>query len=103
MLRWAFDRLVSDTCSRGVLANWPCELSALAMARFLHEAVAVGPATGIAYQTEGNRNAAALDRYVPVNGSGALGSLQRGGALQAAGEGEGVPTAAYSSSTPQPA
>jgi secreted PhoX family phosphatase len=77
------------------------------MARFLHEAVAVGPATGIAYQTEGNRNAAALDRYVPVNGSGALGSLQQRGALQAAGEGEGegegVPTAAYSSSTPQPA
>jgi len=41
-------------------------------------------ATGIVYETEDNRNAAALYRYVPVNSSGALGSLQQGGALQAA-------------------
>lgn len=54
------------------------------MGRFVHEAVAVDPATGIVYETEDNRNAAALYRYVPVNSSGALGSLQHGGALQAA-------------------
>jgi hypothetical protein len=54
------------------------------MGRFVHEAVAVDPATGIVYETEDNRNAAALYRYVPVNSSGALGSLQQGGALQAA-------------------
>lgn len=54
------------------------------MGRFVHEAVAVDPATGIVYETEDNRNAAALYRYVPSNGSGQLGSLQQGGVLQAA-------------------
>lgn len=54
------------------------------MGRFVHEAVAVDPATGIVYETEDNRNAAALYRYVPNNTSGQIGSLQQGGTLQAA-------------------
>jgi secreted PhoX family phosphatase len=54
------------------------------MGRFVHEAVAVDPATGIVYETEDNRNAAALYRYVPVQAAGGLGSLQQGGVLQAA-------------------
>jgi hypothetical protein len=54
------------------------------MGRFVHEAVAVDPATGIVYQTEDNRNASALYRYLPTNRSGGLGTLQQGGILQAA-------------------
>jgi len=54
------------------------------MGRFVHEAVAVDPATGIVYETEDNRNAAALYRYVPNNTKGGIGSLQQGGRLQAA-------------------
>ena len=54
------------------------------MGRFIHEAVAVDPATGIVYETEDNRNIAAFFRYVPADTSGAVGSLHRGGTLQAA-------------------
>ncbi len=54
------------------------------MGRFVHEAVAVDPVSGIVYQTEDNRNAAALYRYVPTNRTGGLGTLQQGGTLQAA-------------------
>jgi uncharacterized protein len=54
------------------------------MGRFVHEAVAVDPTTGIVYETEDNRNASALYRYVPNNSSGQIGSLQQGGVLQAA-------------------
>lgn len=54
------------------------------MGRFVHEAVAVDPATGIVYETEDNRNAAALYRYLPKNSSGQVGSLHQGGVLQAA-------------------
>lgn len=54
------------------------------MGRFVHEAVAVDPGTGRVYQTEDNRNVAALYRYVPVDPTGGLGSLHRGGQLQAA-------------------
>ncbi len=54
------------------------------MGRFVHEAVAVDPATGIVYETEDNRNASALYRYLPHDRSGRVGSLQQGGVLQAA-------------------
>ncbi len=54
------------------------------MGRFAHEAVAVDPSTGTVYETEDNRNLSAFFRYVPVDTLGAVGSLQRGGVLQAA-------------------
>lgn len=54
------------------------------MGRFIHEAVAVDPATSIVYETEDNRNIAAFFRYVPTDTSGAVGSLHHGGTLQAA-------------------
>lgn len=54
------------------------------MGRFVHEAVAVDPQTGHVYQTEDNRNVAALFRYVPTDARGGVGSLARGGRLQAA-------------------
>ena len=54
------------------------------MGRFVHEAVAVDPATGNVYLTEDNRNCSAFFRYVPTDAGGGLGSLQRGGRLQAA-------------------
>lgn len=54
------------------------------MGRFIHEAVAVDPATGVVYETEDNRNIAAFFRYVPADTSGAVGSLHHGGTLQAA-------------------
>jgi uncharacterized protein len=54
------------------------------MGRFPHEAVAIDPSTGIVYQTEDNRNVAALYRYVPVDSSRRIGALHRGGRLQAA-------------------
>lgn len=52
------------------------------MGRFAHEAIAVDPLTGYVYETEDARNLSAMYRYVPNDGSGALGSLQRGGRLQ---------------------
>ena len=54
------------------------------MGRFVHEAVAVDPASGHVYQTEDNRNLSALYRYVPARRVGCIGSLHRGGRLQAA-------------------
>ena len=54
------------------------------MGRFVHEAVAVDPATGFVYETEDNRNLAAFFRYVPDNLTGHVGSLHEGGTLQAA-------------------
>ncbi len=54
------------------------------MGRFVHEAVAVDPVTGAVYMTEDNRNCASLFRFLPNDTSRALGSLQRGGRLQAA-------------------
>lgn len=54
------------------------------MGRFVHEAVAVDPATGDVYETEDSRNLSGFFRYRPVDTSGAAGSLQRGGVLQAA-------------------
>lgn len=54
------------------------------MGRFVHEAVAVDPATGAVYLTEDNRNIAAFYRYLPTDTSGRVGSLHHGGTLQAA-------------------
>jgi len=54
------------------------------MGRFVHEAVAVDPASGIVYQTQDDLNRSALYRYVPDDDSGRPGSLARGGRLQAA-------------------
>jgi len=56
------------------------------MGRFVHEAVAVDPATGVIYETEDNRNASALFRYVPPAGTATrrLTRVPRGGRLQAA-------------------
>ncbi len=54
------------------------------MGRFVHEAVAVDPASGHVYLTEDNRNISALYRYLPQDSSGQPGSLHRGGRLQAA-------------------
>jgi secreted PhoX family phosphatase len=60
------------------------------MGRILHEAVAVDPHSGYVYETEDNRNLAALFRYVsrrerrfPGRHDG-LGGLRGGGTLQAA-------------------
>ena len=54
------------------------------MGRFVHEAVAIDPVTGYVYLTEDNRNCSSFFRFVPHDTSGAVGSLQRGGRLQAA-------------------
>ena len=54
------------------------------MGRFVHEAAAVDPASGIVYLTEDNRNVSALYRYLPLDRSGRIGSLHAGGRLQAA-------------------
>jgi uncharacterized protein len=54
------------------------------MGRFVHEAVAVDPATGWVYETEDSRNLSALFRFKPNNAAGGVGSLQEGGTLQAA-------------------
>jgi uncharacterized protein len=53
------------------------------MGRFVHEAVAVDPATGYIYETEDNRNVSGFYRYIPDDLSGTLGSLHKGGTLQA--------------------
>lgn len=52
------------------------------MGRFMHEAVAVDPATGIVYLTE-DRGDGLLYRFLPADRSGRLGSLSKGGRLQA--------------------
>ena len=65
-------------------ANASLATPIVGMGRFVHEAVAVDPASGAVYLTEDNRNAAALYRYLPFNISGQIGSLQQGGTLQAA-------------------
>lgn len=54
------------------------------MGRFSHEAVAIDPSSGYVYQTEDSRNLSSFYRYKPVDRSGGLGSLHRGGTLQAA-------------------
>lgn len=54
------------------------------MGRFVHEAVALDPATGDVYETEDNRNLSALYRFRPLNTGRQVGDLQRGGTLQAA-------------------
>jgi uncharacterized protein len=54
------------------------------MGRFVHEAVAVDPATGDVYETEDSRNLSAFFRYRPADATRAPGSLLRGGVLQAA-------------------
>ena len=56
----------------------------VAMGRFSHEAAAVDPATGYVYLTEDMRNASGFYRFIPTDSSGRLGSLARGGRLQAA-------------------
>ncbi|HUQ66533.1 MAG TPA: alkaline phosphatase PhoX [Flavitalea sp.] len=53
-----------------------------AMGRFVHESIAVHPATGIVYQTEDEGNGL-LYRYIPdATGDLSAGSLQKGGRLQ---------------------
>ena len=54
------------------------------MGRFVHEAVAIDPASGAVYLTEDSRNLSALYRYRPADTSGRIGSLHVGGVLQAA-------------------
>lgn len=54
------------------------------MGRFMHEAVAVDPATGDAYLTEDSRNKAGLYRFRPADTSGRPGSYEAGGRLQMA-------------------
>ncbi len=54
------------------------------MGRFVHEAVAVDPDTGIVYETEDSRNLSGLFRFKPANTAGGVGSLHQGGTLQAA-------------------
>lgn len=54
------------------------------MGRMSHEAVAIDPATGIAYLTEDARNMSGLYRFIPNDTSGQPGSLENGGRLQAA-------------------
>ncbi|MBC7778857.1 MAG: DUF839 domain-containing protein [Proteobacteria bacterium] len=56
----------------------------VAMGRMPHEAVAVDPLNGIVYETEDNRNAAGLYRFIPTVAQGAPGTLEQGGRLQGA-------------------
>jgi secreted PhoX family phosphatase len=65
---YVFEVPVSGESSREPLA---------AMGRFVHEAVAVDPATGVVFQTE-DANRAGLYRFVPA----VAGRLDRGGRLQ---------------------
>ncbi|GGB52755.1 hypothetical protein GCM10011409_32930 [Lentibacillus populi] len=54
------------------------------MGAFSHEAVDVDPATGIVYMTEDDGPESYFYRYIPNDPSGKIGSLQKGGKLQAA-------------------
>ncbi|MBT9456812.1 MAG: DUF839 domain-containing protein [Burkholderiaceae bacterium] len=56
----------------------------IGMGRFAHEAVAIDPATGIAYLTEDSSGKSGFYRYIPNVTQGALGSLAQGGKLQMA-------------------
>jgi hypothetical protein len=56
----------------------------MAMGRMLHEAVAVDPATAIAYMTEDAPYNSGFYRYVPNDASGHAGAYEAGGRLQAA-------------------
>jgi uncharacterized protein len=65
----------------------PAQTSAepiVGMGRFAHEAVAIDPATGIAYQTEDSSGKSGFYRYIPNVLPGAMGSLAQGGRLQMA-------------------
>lgn len=55
-----------------------------AMGAFSHEAVDVDPATGIVYMTEDDGPESYFYRYIPNDPSGKVGSLHKGGRLQAA-------------------
>ena len=55
----------------------------LGMGRMKHEAVAVDPATKIAYLTEDNPGHSCFYRFVPDDASGTPGSYEAGGRLQA--------------------
>jgi len=54
------------------------------MGRFQHEAAAVDPRTSYVYLTEDNRNLSPVYRFIPNDASQRLGSLEKGGRLQAA-------------------
>jgi secreted PhoX family phosphatase len=54
------------------------------MGRMMHEAVAVDPATNVAYLTEDNPRCSGLYRFLPHDRSGVPGSYEKGGRLQAA-------------------
>ena len=54
------------------------------MGRFAHEAAGVDPSTGIVYLSEDSGGKSGFYRYVPVNPTGAPGSLAQGGTLQMA-------------------
>lgn len=54
------------------------------MGRFAHEAVAIDPASGIAYLTEDSSGKSGFYRYIPDVHPGHLGSLAQGGRLQMA-------------------
>jgi secreted PhoX family phosphatase len=52
------------------------------MGLFRHEAVAIDPRTGFAYETEDNSSNSGFFRFRPNDTSGAFGSLEAGGALE---------------------
>ncbi|MEX0735234.1 MAG: alkaline phosphatase PhoX [Steroidobacteraceae bacterium] len=54
------------------------------MGRMLHEAVAIDPASRIAYLTEDNPHNSGFYRFIPKDGRGRAGSYEAGGRLQAA-------------------
>ena len=54
------------------------------MGRMLHEAVAIDPATNVAYLTEDEAYNSGFYRYVPKDASGRAGAYEAGGRLQAA-------------------
>jgi hypothetical protein len=65
----------------------PAQTSAepiIGMGRFAHEAVAIDPATGIAYLTEDSSGKSGFYRYIPNVLPGGLGTLAQGGKLQMA-------------------
>lgn len=52
------------------------------MGLFRHEAVAIDPSTGFAYETEDNNSLSGFYRFRPNDRSGQVGSLEAGGALE---------------------
>ena len=88
------ETLSNETSTQGKRHGYVFEVAANAaqtsgnpivgMGRFSHEAAAIDPVTGYVYLTEDLHNASGFYRFIPNDIMGRLGSLERGGRLQAA-------------------